>query len=193
MISTQLASRTHQQPTPHLFLDRDGTLIKEEHYLSEPSKVVLENGVIPALRIFQSAGYRLVIISNQSGIARSLISPCQLEAVNIRISELLLAESINISSWHYCPHLPNHGCSCRKPATGLFLAAHALHPVIWEKSIMVGDKVSDVQAGLAMHLFTALVTTGYGKNYVDWAAQRSVPVINSLLDLANLVIPRHDC
>lgn len=179
-------------PTRCLFLDRDGTLIKECHYLRDPALVVLENGVVEGLKIFQNLGYRLVVVSNQSGISRSLISTSELEAVNLRIAELLATERIIIASWHHCPHLPDQGCSCRKPATGLFLAADSMHPVDWQNSIMVGDKPSDIQAGLALGLFTALVTTGYGTRHVEWAQQSCIPVINSLLDLVTLVNGRHD-
>jgi len=188
----QLESPTPRIPKQCLFLDRDGTLIKEEHYLRDPSKVVLENGVVEGLRLFQNLGYRLVVISNQSGISRSLISTSELESVNKRIAELLEFECIRISSWHHCPHLPDQGCSCRKPATGLFLSADAIHPVDWDNSIMVGDKPSDIQAGMALGLFTALVTTGYGQNHEEWAHEMSVPVINSLLDLATLIVCKHD-
>lgn len=176
-------------PLPHLFLDRDGTLIHEEHYLRDPDKVVLEDGVVEGLKRFQSSGYRLVVVSNQSGLSRSLITPSELCAVNSRIATLLRLEGITIDSWHHCPHLPEHGCACRKPLTGMFLEAEAVYPVDWTKSIMVGDKSSDVDAGLALGVRSALVITGYGQRYVAWAKQRDVLVVTSLLDLATSILP----
>ena len=81
---------THPTPQRHLFLDRDGTLIQECHYLRDPSKVVLENGAVEGLRCFQSAGYRLVIISNQSGVSRSLITNTELDDSHYLLLHLLL-------------------------------------------------------------------------------------------------------
>ena len=178
-------------PQRHLFLDRDGTLIQESHYLRDPSNIVLENGAVEGLRLFQSAGYRLVIISNQSGISRSLITKSELESVTTRITELLLYEKIIIGSWHYCTHLPTHGCLCRKPSTALFQHANKLHPVDWHRSIMVGDKISDIEAGLALGLLPALVTTGYGPTNIKWAQERKVLIVDNLKHLANLVLNTH--
>lgn len=177
---------------PHLFLDRDGTLIKEYNYLRDPDKVVLEDGVIEGLRLFIKNGYRLVVISNQSGIARSLITDSELDSITSKINKILAQEFISIGSWHYCPHLPTQGCSCRKPSTGLFLNANTLCPVDWANSVMVGDKCSDVQAGLALGLLSVLVTTGYGLRYVTWAQHEGIMVVHSLLDLANLLFNYND-
>lgn len=183
---------THPTPQRHLFLDRDGTLIQECHYLRDPSKVVLENGAVEGLRCFQSAGYRLVIISNQSGVSRSLITNTELESVTSRIIELLFQENIKIQSWHYCPHLPDQGCLCRKPSTELFQHANLLHPVDWNHSIMVGDKISDVESGLALGLLPALVTTGCGQSHIEWARERRILVVSSLHQLAEKVLGTHD-
>ena len=172
----------------HLFLDRDGTLIQEEHYLREPSRVTLEAGAVEGLRRFADAGYRLVVVSNQSGVGRGLISEEDVNAVNSRIAELLAEQGVIISSWHHCPHSPDDACTCRKPASGLFRQAAILHPVDWRRSLMVGDKPSDVQAGLSLGMFSALVTTGYGSKHIDWAHRNCVKVVNSLADLAKIIL-----
>jgi D-glycero-D-manno-heptose 1,7-bisphosphate phosphatase len=172
--------------SPHLFLDRDGTLIREEHYLRDPAKVVLESGVYEGLQRFACAGFRLVVISNQSGVGRGLISEDDVNAVNERVAKLLSAHGVSISSWHYCPHLPDEGCLCRKPGTRLFESAAAQHPVDWEQSIMVGDKPSDVQAGLSLGMKAVLITTGYGSKYIEWALTSDVHVVRSLVDLADI-------
>lgn len=173
---------------PHLFLDRDGTLIREEHYLRDPAKVVLETGVPEGLQRFASAGFRLVVVSNQSGVGRGLISEDDVNAVNERVADLLSVHGVCISSWHYCPHLPDEGCLCRKPGTRLFESAAAQHPIDWEQSIMVGDKPSDVQAGLSLGIKAVLVATGYGSQHITWALTHDVHVVSSLVDLAELVI-----
>ena len=170
---------------PHLFLDRDGTVIREEHYLRDPEKVVLERGVIEGLCRFLAAGYRLVVVSNQSGVGRGLISEDDVLAVNARVAEVLSEQGVSISSWHHCSHRPNQRCICRKPGPGLFQQAAALHSVDWKRSLMVGDKPSDVQAGLSLNMSAALITTGYGHKHSDWAKLQGVLVVHSLDDLAD--------
>jgi D-glycero-D-manno-heptose 1,7-bisphosphate phosphatase len=169
---------------PHLFLDRDGTVIREENYLRDPDKVVLECGATEGLRRFLEEGYQLVIVSNQSGIGRGLMTEEDVVAVNHRVASLLSVEAITVSSWHHCPHHPNANCHCRKPGTAMFKAADVLSPVDWGQSIMVGDKPSDIAAGLELGMSVGLVTTGHGHMYLEWAKQRHVPVANSLYELS---------
>jgi D-glycero-D-manno-heptose 1,7-bisphosphate phosphatase len=176
-------------PRPHLFLDRDGTIIREEHYLSDPGKVALESGVAEALQRFSAAGYLLVVVSNQSGVGRGLISEDDVAVVNARVAELLAAQCVSVSSWHHCPHRPEDGCTCRKPGLSLFEAADALHTVDWHQSFMVGDKASDVQAGLSLGMKAALITTGYGLRHIDWAISQGVPVFCSLVEFVEWALP----
>lgn len=171
-------------PVPHAFLDRDGTIIREEHYLHDPARVALETGAVEGLRRLACAGFRLVVVSNQSGISRGLLSEADVAAVNARLAALLAVEGVEIASWHHCPHEPDLGCACRKPALGLFRAAETLCPVDWAHSIMVGDKPSDVEAGLALGMKAALVTTGHGHQHVGWARTAGVPVAGGLEDIA---------
>ena len=158
------------------------------NYLRDPSKVILEDNAGEGLLQFQQSGYRLIVVSNQSGIARSLVSVEDLKLVNNRISELLENYGVTISAWHHCPHLPEEGCSCRKPGVGMYLLEDSVCHVHWKSSIMVGDKQSDIEAGLSLGLLTALVTTGYGRRNANWALERGITVVESILDLARLVI-----
>lgn len=171
-------------PMPHAFLDRDGTIIREEHYLRDPARVALETGAAEGLRRLSRAGFRLVVVSNQSGIGRGLLSEADVSAVNARLADLLAVEGVEIASWHYCPHEPDAGCACRKPAPGLFLAAEALCPVDWARSFMVGDKPSDVEAGFLLGMKAVLVTTGHGDRHVSWARAAGVPIAGGLDDIA---------
>ncbi|QPN59144.1 HAD family hydrolase [Synechococcus sp. CBW1002] len=173
---------------PHLFLDRDGTLIREENYLRDPDLVVLENGAVDGLLRFAAIGYRLVVVSNQSGVGRGLITEEDVIAVNCRVRQLLAQQRVSISSWHHCSHRPDQGCNCRKPGRGLFEEAAKLHPVDWERSLMVGDKPSDVQAGLSLGMASALITTGYGGKHIEWAQQHGIPIVHSLDDMADQFI-----
>jgi histidinol-phosphate phosphatase family protein len=172
---------------PHLFLDRDGTLIREEHYLRDPTKVFLETGVIEGLKLFQKLGYCLVVVSNQSGIGRGLITEQDVISVNQRVSYLLALNDIYVSSWRYCPHMPDQNCECRKPKTGMLLEWDTICPVNFRQSLIIGDKPSDVQAGISLGMTSALVTTGYGHLHKDWARSNSVLIFDSLLDFANYI------
>jgi histidinol-phosphate phosphatase family protein len=129
-----------------------------------------------------------VIVSNQSGVGRGLLTDDDVASVNSRVAFLLEAEGVAISSWHYCPHHPDARCTCRKPATGMFDAADQLYPVDWERSIMVGDKPSDVYAGLSLGMTSVLVTTGYGHLHERWAQENSITIVQSLADLATKLL-----
>ena len=152
------------------FLDRDGVIIEEENYLSDPGKARLCQGVIPALKELRKAGYLLVVVSNQSGVARGLFTMKAMEAVQFRVDKLLKAEGVIVDGWYNCPHHPKGAipelsidCDCRKPRPGmLFKAAKDLY-ISLEKSMLIGDKISDIEAGFnAGCRLAALVKTGHG-------------------------------
>lgn len=132
---------------PGAFLDRDGTLIEDVGYISDPEQVVFLDGAIDALRTLRDLGFALIVVSNQSGIARGLISEQQADAVHRRFLALLEDEGVGLDAVRYCPHGPDANCSCRKPLPGLLLdAAHDLG-IDLAHSVMVGDKADDVEAG----------------------------------------------
>jgi D-glycero-D-manno-heptose 1,7-bisphosphate phosphatase len=130
-----------------LFLDRDGTLIDDVGYIRDPTQVRLLNGAAAALREMRQAGFLLVLVSNQSGIARGLVSRAEAAAVHQRVVAELARASVELDDARYCPHAPDAGCACRKPAPGLLLAAARELGVDLAASFMVGDKGSDVEAG----------------------------------------------
>ena len=136
-------------PPRAAFLDRDGTLIFDPGYLADPDGVRVLPGVVAALRRLRAAGFLLVIVSNQSGIARGLYTTGDLSRVNQRMTDLFAAEGIRFDAVKYCEHGPEQGCGCRKPAPGMLRAAAAELGVGMADSVMVGDKVADVLAGLA--------------------------------------------
>ena len=102
-----------------VFLDRDGTLIVEKKYLSDPTDVELERGVIEGLALLQSVGWPLVVVTNQSGIGRGYFGLDAAVAVNDRIDAILREHGVVLSAWYLCPHAPEEGCRCRKPERGL--------------------------------------------------------------------------
>ncbi len=138
-----------------IFLDRDGTLNPDPGYISDPAQFELFPGVGPALRRLAKAGYILVLITNQSGMARGLISEAQLEAIHQKLKRLLAADSVELAGIYYCPHHPDFpdsqgvaDCSCRKPKPALILRAIEELNIDASQSFMIGDKGSDIQLGL---------------------------------------------
>ena len=148
-----------------VFLDRDGTIIEDEGYLAEPSRIRLVPGAVDALRTFREGGFLLIVVSNQSGIPRGLIAPAQHAAVDAAVKTLLIREGAPLDGAYYCAHLPQDGCACRKPNPGMIEQAARDHDIDVSRSIMIGDKFSDVAAGRAAGCITGLL--GHGKDSGD--------------------------
>jgi D-glycero-D-manno-heptose 1,7-bisphosphate phosphatase len=146
-----------------LFLDRDGVIIEDRHYLADPEDVKLVPGAAAALARARRAGYTLVGVSNQSGLGRGRFGTGDLARVMTRLDELLAAAGAPLDAFHYCPHAPEDGCDCRKPRLGLLREASHRTPWIPGASWVVGDKPSDVELGRAADLGAVLVRTGYGR------------------------------
>jgi D-glycero-D-manno-heptose 1,7-bisphosphate phosphatase len=152
------------------FLDRDGVIIHDADYLSRPEQVELIPGVTEALRRIHEAGFLAVAVSNQSGIARGYFTMDDLAEVEKRIDLLLAEKGEKIDKWYYCPHHPKGkvplyaiSCSCRKPAPGLILTGCRELDIDAGESFIIGDKLSDIQAGVAAGLKGyAKVATGHG-------------------------------
>jgi D-glycero-D-manno-heptose 1,7-bisphosphate phosphatase len=145
--------------------DRDGTLIEERHYLSDPSQVRLIEGVADGLAALQQHGVGLAIVTNQSGIGRGYFTEHDARLVNDRVVQLLESEGVRVSGVYLCPHRPDQGCRCRKPATGLVERAARDHGFSRESCVVVGDKRCDIALGRAFGAPTVLVRTGYGRQY----------------------------
>lgn len=131
-----------------LLLDRDGTLIVDVGYPRDPARVELLPGAVEALLALQQR-YLLVVISNQSGIGRGLITTPEAQAVHDRVIDVFQRAGVRFAGAYYCPHAPDAGCTCRKPSPGLLLQAAAELDLDLPRSIMIGDKASDVLAGRA--------------------------------------------
>jgi histidinol-phosphate phosphatase family protein len=145
---------------PAVFLDRDGTLIHDVGYPNDPESVRLLDGAAKALATLRQRGFRLVVVSNQSGIARGLVTPMQAAAVHERFVEELSRYGAAVDDARYCPHGPDDGCSCRKPEAGLLLSAADELGLDPESSFSIGDKESDVEAGRRLGCRTILLARG---------------------------------
>ncbi len=174
--------------TKTVFLDRDGTVIVDKHYLSDPAAVILERCVEEALVLFRTHGYRLIGVTNQSGVGRGYFQLSDVAACNQRVDELLAAVGVAVEAWFVCPHAPNQLCACRKPKPGLIEQARAKFDVTVEKSFVIGDKDVDVMLGESSGMGGLLVTTGSGGTYVDWADTTGRPYFANLLDAAHYIL-----
>lgn len=155
---------------PAVFVDRDGTVIKEKHFLKDPDQVELETGAAAALREATARGYRIVIVSNQSGVARGLISIDQVESVNCRLLELLSAERVEVDAVYYCPYHQDGTVAefaeftrDRKPGPGMAETAAVELNLDLRRSAVVGDRASDLHLASVLGCRGALVRTGYGR------------------------------
>jgi len=147
-----------------VFLDRDGTIIEEVKYLADPGGVVLLPGAVEALALLREAGFALVVVTNQSGIARGFYDVENYRAVAQRLDHLLQGDSISLDATHFCPHHPDLSgeCFCRKPATGMHRAAAQELGLDLTRSYFVGDRVRDLLPALELGGEGILVRTGYG-------------------------------
>lgn len=130
-----------------VFLDRDGTIIDDAGYLRDPGRVRLLPGAPEALNRLRNRGYRLVVVSNQSGVGRGLLTREDLENVHRRMAQELAGHGVALDGAYYCPHAPWEGCGCRKPSPGLLIKAAEEMGLDMHRSFMVGDKLSDISAG----------------------------------------------
>ena len=150
-----------------LFLDRDGTLVEPRHYPSCPEDLVLSQGIGPLLRKFQASGWDLIVVTNQSGIARGFFTELDLERMHDKLREMLRVWGVELNAIHYCPHhvdgaIPHLAfpCHCRKPQPGMLLEAAAARDLDLTRSWMIGDILDDVEAGNRAGCQTVLVDLG---------------------------------
>jgi len=132
-----------------VFLDRDGTLVRDAGYVHRSEDYALLPGVVPPLRRLAGAGFGLAIVTNQSGIGRGLFDEAAYHAFEARLEADLARQGVPIAGSFFCPHRPEAGCSCRKPAPGLFLAARDALGAELGASFVIGNDLRDVEAGLA--------------------------------------------
>ena len=178
---------------PFVVLDRDGTVIVERHYLSDPDQVELIPGVGPSLLAMSRLGLGRLIATNQSGISRGYFDQARLDQVHNRLRSLLKAAGVQLDAIYFCPHLPEDSCSCRKPETGMMERAAGQIGLDPSVSFVVGDNQTDIELGRRVGATTLLVRTGYGAQAE--ATAQSDYVVDDITDAAlitqQLVGQRH--
>jgi D-glycero-D-manno-heptose 1,7-bisphosphate phosphatase len=172
-----------------VFIDRDGTLITERSYLADPEGVELVPGAVEALAELRRAGFALVTVTNQSGIALGRYREADYRAVADRVAEVLDQAGVAPDDEQYCPHHPDvtGPCACRKPATGMYLRSAARLGIDPAASYYVGDKVTDVLPAIALGGRGILVRTGYGAEQ-ESAVPPGVRVADDLRAAAGLIL-----
>jgi D-glycero-D-manno-heptose 1,7-bisphosphate phosphatase len=130
-------------------IDRDGTIIVDKVYLSDPDGIEFAPGAIDGLRLLRDAGFVLVLITNQSGIARGYFDAKTLEQIHDRLQSMLAAEGVRLEAIYFCPHGPDEGCDCRKPAPGM--VRKAMHDLGFgpNETVVIGDSDADMGAAAA--------------------------------------------
>ena len=176
------------------FLDRDGTIIEEKHYIANPQDVVLAPNAVAGLRALRDAGYRLVVVTNQSGIARGLYAEADFHAVQERLNQLLAREGISLDAVYYCPHHPDFTgpCDCRKPGPGMYRQAERNLQVALQNSVFIGDRLKDVLPARDFGGLGILVGTGYGAQEAEHAPAWVVRARDLADAAARLKNPRRD-
>ncbi|MBI5400306.1 D-glycero-beta-D-manno-heptose 1,7-bisphosphate 7-phosphatase [Candidatus Saganbacteria bacterium] len=182
-----------------VFLDRDGTIIEDVGYLNKPSEIKFISGSQEAIKKLKAAGYKVIVITNQAGVARGLITEDMLQTIDKVLHKWILNSGTHLDGLYYCPHHPEHGvypykqaCECRKPHPGLILKAQKDFAIDLSRSFMVGDKASDIEAGQRAGLKTVFVMTGRGE--VAKADRKTSPdhTANNLLQAAEWILKQHE-
>ena len=150
---------------PYILLDRDGTVIVEKNYLSTPDEIELLPGAVEGMRLMQDAGFGLIIVTNQSGIARGKLTLETLAVIHAEIERLLAEGGVRIDAFYHCPHVPEDRCDCRKPEPLLAQRAASDFGFDLRNSFVIGDKPCDIYLGKNCGARTILVRTGYGREH----------------------------
>ena len=176
-----------------IFLDRDGTINVEKDYIYKSEDLVFEEGTIEALKTFKNLEYILIVVSNQSGIARGYFTEEDLNIFNNNMNEILKKNGVEITEFYCCPHHPNgigeykKVCECRKPNNKMIEDAIKKYNIDREKSYMVGDKISDIEAGFKSNLKTVLVKTGYGLKDMEKIDKNETLICENLKDFSEIL------
>ena len=178
-----------------VFLDKDGTIIEDVGYIQSPSQIKFIDGSIEAIKKLNQAGYKVVIISNQSGIARGMVTENAIHHVDKTLHKHILNGGAHLDGIYFCPHHPEHGlhpykksCECRKPHPGLIKKAEHDLKIDLSMSFMIGDKATDIEAGQKAGVKTVLVLTGRGPEEKSKIKEKPDHIANKLSDAIDWIL-----
>lgn len=177
-----------------VFIDKDGTLIKDVPYNVDPGLISLCEGAVEALRQLKASGYSLVLVSNQSGVAHGYFKEEALKTVKTSIQRMLAEEDAGFDAFYFCPHHPQgsvdayaKACTCRKPAPGMLLAAARDLGIDLSASWMVGDILHDVEAGTRAGCKTILINNGNESEWILTGRRNPTAIVDNLRQAADLI------
>ena len=170
---------------PAAFLDRDGTLVEEVNYLSRVEDLRIFSYTPEALRLLKQMGFLTIVVTNQSGIGRGIYTEDAMHSIHQAMKSEL---GDLIDGFYFCPHLPDAGCRCRKPGTGMIEEAEKSFVIDRARSWMIGDKVLDIETGFKAGTHSALVKTGYGAKTVSEILQQPDVIADNLLGVVEQIL-----
>ncbi len=171
-------------PVATVFLDRDGTINEDVGYLSDPDGLVVIEGAARAIRLLNEKKIKVIVVSNQSGVGRGYYTDSDVEAVNLRLRELLGKDGAALDAIYYCNHHPDVDCACRKPGAGMAELAAAEHGLNSLRAYVVGDKESDMGLARNINAKGVLVLTGKGSNELEGMEEPPDFIAKDLLEAA---------
>lgn len=177
---------------PAVFLDRDGTILRERGYLDDPSRLHFYAHAMSAMRRLQRAGFSLVVVTNQSGVGRGYFTLERLAEVHAAFRRRLSNAGIGLDGLYFCPHRPDAGCACRKPGTGMPRRAARELGLDLKNSYVVGDQDRDLQLGAAIGATPILVLTGGGRAHRRAAREAGAHVTAHLGTAASFILSRSE-
>lgn len=174
-----------------IILDRDGVINQDsDDYIKSPEEFIPIEGSLEAIAKLKHAGFRVVVATNQSGLARKLYDLDTLHRIHDKLSRLLQNEGAHLDGIFYCPHGPDDICHCRKPKPGMYLDIAKRYNIDLTEVTVVGDSLRDLQAAIAVNAKPILVKTGKGEGTIKNHAKEisGIPVYDSLADYTNSIL-----
>lgn len=181
---------------PALFLDKDGTLVKDVAYNSDPDLIEFSDNALEGLKSLQEAGFALFVVSNQPGVALGYFKEQELSTIRDALREMMRREGLILEQCYFCPHredatLPQYrvACECRKPSPGMLLTAAREHPIALERSWMIGDILDDVEAGNRAGCRTILINNGNETEWrLDTQERHPTRIASSINDACRIIL-----
>lgn len=170
------------------FIDRDGTLIEEVNFLHRVEELRFFSFTNEAIKLLKQNGFRVVVVTNQSGIGRGIYTEDDMHSIHNKIQEDLIEK---LDAFYFCPHLPDFGCACRKPNLGMIEQAMRDFEIDFENSWMIGDKILDVDLGFNAKVKSALVKTGYGEKSIGELTRQPEIIAENLLEAVLQIVDFH--
>lgn len=175
----------------YVLLDRDGVINQDsDNFIKSPEEWLPLEGSLEAIALLNEHGYKVVVITNQSGVARGLFDTAMLEKIHTKMQRMVAEKGGKIDAIYFCPHGPDDDCNCRKPKTGLLEAFAADNHVSLSRMPIIGDSLRDLQSAQAVGANPILVKTGKGRKTLTENPNLNIPVFENLYDAAKQITSR---